>query len=95
VVLDGVLRYVPMAALFDGNKYLIENYNTVTITPESIPHLADQPDLTGMSAVGMGISKQVQEGTNSTAGGGGRVGPRGEGLARAGGERGFAWKDSV
>jgi len=27
-----VLRYVPMAALFDGNKYLIENYNTVTIT---------------------------------------------------------------
>jgi len=59
--LDGVLRYVPMAALFDGNKYLIENYNTVTITPESIPHLADQPDLTGMSAVGMGISKQYRK----------------------------------
>jgi CHAT domain-containing protein/Tfp pilus assembly protein PilF len=59
--LDGVLRYVPMAALFDGNKYLIENYNTVTIAPESIPHLADQPDLTGMSAVGMGISKQYRK----------------------------------
>jgi CHAT domain-containing protein len=50
-----------MAALFDGNKYLIENYNTVTIAPESIPHLADQPDLTGMSAVGMGISKQYRK----------------------------------
>jgi CHAT domain-containing protein/uncharacterized protein HemY len=58
--LDGVLRYIPMAALFDGKQYLIENYNTVTITPESISLLADVPHLSNMSAVAMGISKQYR-----------------------------------
>jgi CHAT domain-containing protein len=59
--LDGVLRYVPMAALFDGKQYLIENYNTVTITPQSISLLSDVPNLSNMSAVGMGISKQYRD----------------------------------
>jgi CHAT domain-containing protein len=27
--LDGVLRYIPMAALYDGQHYLVENYNIV------------------------------------------------------------------
>jgi CHAT domain-containing protein len=58
--LDGVLRYVPMAALFDGKQYLVENYNTVTITPASIYVLADVPHLGNMSAVAMGISKQYR-----------------------------------
>jgi len=31
-VLDGQLRNIPMAALYDGNKYLIENY-AVAVTP--------------------------------------------------------------
>ena len=30
--LDGNLRYVPMAALFDGKQYLVERYNNVTFT---------------------------------------------------------------
>ena len=40
--LDGVLRYVPMAALYDGKQYLVEKYNTVTITPASIAHPGGQ-----------------------------------------------------
>ncbi len=30
--LDGNLRYVPMSALFDGKKYLVERYNNVLFT---------------------------------------------------------------
>jgi len=30
--LDGNLRYIPMAALFDGEKFLVERYNNVTFT---------------------------------------------------------------
>lgn len=30
--LDGNLRYIPMAALFDGDKFLVERYNNVTFT---------------------------------------------------------------
>jgi len=58
--LDGALRYVPMAALFDGKQYLVEKYNTVTITPVSIPHLAEKPDVSNMTATAMGISKKYE-----------------------------------
>ena len=60
--LDGVLRYVPMAALYDGKHYVVENYNTVTITPASIAHLAQSPDVSNMSTVAMGISQKYEEG---------------------------------
>ncbi len=60
--LDGVLRYVPMAALYDGKQYLVENYNTVTITPVSIPHLAEKPDVSNLSTVAMGISQKYEGG---------------------------------
>ena len=60
--LDGVLRYVPMGALYDGSKYLVERYNTVTITPASIAHLADVPDVSRLTAVGMGISQKFEDG---------------------------------
>jgi CHAT domain-containing protein/uncharacterized protein HemY len=62
--LDGVLRYVPMAALNDGRQYLVEKYNTVTITPASIPHLSEKPDVSGLSAVAMGISRKYEDGLN-------------------------------
>ena len=62
--LDGVLRYVPMAALYDGKQYLVEKYNTVTITPLSIPHLSEKPDVSGLSAVAMGISRKYEDGLN-------------------------------
>lgn len=59
--LDGVLRYIPMAALFDGRQYLAENYNIAAFTPASMPHLADMPDLDNMSAVAMGISRKYED----------------------------------
>ena len=58
--LDGVLRYVPFAALFDGKQYTLENYSIVTITPVSIPHLTEKPDFSNLSAVAMGISRQYE-----------------------------------
>ena len=58
--LDGVLRYVPIAALYDGAHYMVEKYNTVTITPVSIPHLAERPDVSSLSAAAMGISRKYE-----------------------------------
>jgi CHAT domain-containing protein/Tfp pilus assembly protein PilF len=60
--LDGVLRYVPMAALYDGKQYLVENYNTVTFTPASKAHLSEKPDVINMSAAAMGISRKIEDG---------------------------------
>jgi CHAT domain-containing protein len=62
--LDGVLRYIPMAALYDGKQYLVENYKTVTITPASIPHLLEKPDVSSLGVVAMGISQQYEDGLN-------------------------------
>ena len=60
--LDGVLRYVPIAALYDGKQYLVENYSTVTITPVSIPNLSEKPDVSNLSTVAMGISQKYEGG---------------------------------
>lgn len=60
--LDGVLRYVPIAALYDGSKYVAERYNSVTITPASFDHLAESPDVSNLSAVAMGISQKFEDG---------------------------------
>jgi CHAT domain-containing protein/Tfp pilus assembly protein PilF len=58
--LDGVLRYIPMAALYDGNHYLVERYSTVTITPASFTHLSEKPDLSDLNAAAMGISLRYE-----------------------------------
>ncbi len=55
--LDDVLRYVPMAALFDGKQYLVERYSNVVITTASIGNLKDQPHVSNWSGVAMGVSK--------------------------------------
>jgi CHAT domain-containing protein len=60
--LDGVLRYVPMAALYDGKQYAVEKYNMVTITPASINHLEDKPDVSNLSVVAMGIARKYEDG---------------------------------
>lgn len=59
--LDGVLRYVPIAALYDGSRYVVERYNTVTITPASVAHLGDAPDMSNLTAAGMGISLKFED----------------------------------
>ena len=76
--LDGVLRYVPMAALYDGKQYVVEKYSTVTITPASFAHLGEKPDLSRLSVAAMGISRKYEE-TARAARSGRRVGRCGEG----------------
>ncbi len=60
--LDRSTRYIPMAALFDGNQYLIENYTVATVLS------ADKTDLTNngrlssdrasIRVLGMGLSQE-------------------------------------
>jgi CHAT domain-containing protein/Tfp pilus assembly protein PilF len=57
--LDGALRYVPMAALYDGRRYMAERFNNILFTPESYGHMAAPAD-TGKAALrmlAMGLSK--------------------------------------
>jgi CHAT domain-containing protein/tetratricopeptide (TPR) repeat protein len=55
--LDGALRYLPMAALHDGKKYLVESYRNVVITLASHDHLKDS--ITPQwHVLGLGVSKR-------------------------------------
>ncbi|HLL75923.1 MAG TPA: CHAT domain-containing protein [Pyrinomonadaceae bacterium] len=54
--LDGSLRYVPMAALHDGEKYMVERYRNVVFTPASNSRLKDAPSAK-WSAFGAGVTK--------------------------------------
>jgi CHAT domain-containing protein/tetratricopeptide (TPR) repeat protein len=54
--LDGVLRYLPVAALHDGNQYLVEQYRNVVFTPASQARLKDVPRRQ-WSALGLGVTK--------------------------------------
>lgn len=57
--LDDALRYVPMAALYDGQHYLVERFRNVLFTPESYWHMADAAMASGQrpSALALGLSK--------------------------------------
>lgn len=56
--LDGTLRYVPLSALWDGNKYLAERYANAVITLASRDKLKDLPsDKSAWKTVGFGVSK--------------------------------------
>jgi CHAT domain-containing protein len=54
--LDGALRYLPVAALHDGEKYLVESYSNIVVTLASPINLKEQapPQWKGL---GMGVSK--------------------------------------
>lgn len=54
--LDGVLRYIPMAALHDGKQYLVEHYQTVVFTTANLISLKDQPK-PNWKGLGFGVSK--------------------------------------
>jgi CHAT domain-containing protein len=56
--LDGVLRYLPIAALHDGKTYLLERYRSVVFTPASNAHLKDQPTAR-WRGVGLGVSRAI------------------------------------
>jgi CHAT domain-containing protein len=57
--LDDALRYLPMAALYDGHRYMLERFNNVLFTPESYGHMTDSPLTNGSipSVLAMGLSK--------------------------------------
>jgi CHAT domain-containing protein len=57
--LDDALRYLPMAALYDGRRYMLERFNNVLFTPESYGHMTDSPLMNGSlpSVLAMGLSK--------------------------------------
>jgi CHAT domain-containing protein/Tfp pilus assembly protein PilF len=50
--LDGRLRYIPMAALWDGEHYLVERFETpvYTIEPKTLESLASNAKWTGLGA---------------------------------------------
>ncbi|HEY0173824.1 MAG TPA: tetratricopeptide repeat protein [Pyrinomonadaceae bacterium] len=54
--LDGVLLYVPMAALYDGKSYLVEKYRNVVFTQKSLTGLT-RPDRR-WRVLGLGVSEQ-------------------------------------
>lgn len=54
--LDGVLRYLPTAALHDGQNYLVERYRNVIFTLASQPRLKDLPSRK-WTGLGLGVSK--------------------------------------
>ena len=59
--LDGVMRYLPMAALYDGHHYLLERFRNVLFTPQSYGHMTASPDAdasgSGLSVLAMGLSR--------------------------------------
>lgn len=54
--LDDVLRYVPVAALHDGNDYLVKSYKNVVYTPASRDNLRE-PHVDDWRGLGFGLSK--------------------------------------
>ncbi len=69
--LDGTLRYVPMAALWDGKNYLAERYTNAVLTLASRDKINAQTptDRTKWLALGVGVSKaaSVKNDDGSTA----------------------------
>ncbi|HEY0173822.1 MAG TPA: CHAT domain-containing protein [Pyrinomonadaceae bacterium] len=61
--LDGALRYVPVAALYDREKgYLVERFANVVITLANRTSLGQQPAArAGWQALGLGVSKPYED----------------------------------
>jgi CHAT domain-containing protein len=60
--LDGAMRYLPMAALYDGHRYMAERFKNVLFTPESYGHIAtSEADTTPLRVLAMGITKSYSD----------------------------------
>jgi len=55
--LDGSLRYLPLAALYDGEQYLVERFGLSVFTPASNARLKDRPSAE-WKAAGFGVTKE-------------------------------------
>ena len=59
--LDGTLRYAPVAALWDGQGYLVQRYANVIITLASQKNLEKEiTDKSSWRALGAGVSKEYE-----------------------------------
>ena len=60
--LDGTLRYVPMAALWDGEKYLVERFQNAVLTLASRDKLSRSANENRQKwlALGVGVSKKFE-----------------------------------
>jgi CHAT domain-containing protein/Tfp pilus assembly protein PilF len=58
--LDGTLRYLPLAALYDGRQYLIEQYQVSVMTLASQARFKDRPDRVWRAA-GFGVTKAHED----------------------------------
>lgn len=56
--LDGTLRYLPIAALHDGEKYMVEKYRNTVFTPASQSRL-EKPPNGKWRGLGLGVSKSA------------------------------------
>lgn len=56
--LDGSLRYIPMAALHDGERYMVERYRNVNFNSATLPWLKDAPSAK-WSGLGMGTTQPL------------------------------------
>jgi CHAT domain-containing protein len=64
--LDRVTRYIPMSAVFDGEKYLTENYNISTIISANLTQTGERlpPGTQNTSVLAAGLS-EAKKGFNS------------------------------
>ncbi|MBI3936850.1 MAG: CHAT domain-containing protein [Betaproteobacteria bacterium] len=59
VSLDGALRYLPLAALHDGERYLAESYALALYTEAAKDRLKDRPEGRWQFA-GLGLTRQIE-----------------------------------
>lgn len=56
---DRVTRYLPMAALYDGDRYLIEDYTVSTVLSAELTDTRDRLSAEPPSVLGLGLSQAV------------------------------------
>ncbi len=61
VSLDGTLRYLPIAALHDGQQYMVERYAIVRYTQAAKNTLQRPPKSTQWRIAGLGVSEKVRD----------------------------------
>ncbi len=59
ISLDGTLRYLPFAALFDGEHYLFERFNLVLFTPAA-KTLFGEKRVSEQRIAGLGLSEEIE-----------------------------------
>ncbi|MEW6498008.1 MAG: tetratricopeptide repeat protein, partial [Cyanobacteriota bacterium] len=65
--LDRSTRYIPMGTLFDGEKYLVENYTVSTVLSANLTDTARMVDRTRVTGISSGVEdKEEKDGSTSS-----------------------------